>query len=125
MIDTKLANLWGKNCKGIEEALDGCGSYPSILKSGLQYIGFDLHENGVESVDFGHYQGTMNLLFAENTYQPDASETYITYVYYGSCSYCDTLSALLEYDRPDEERKKGLTDLFLHMLQRARKVSAE
>lgn len=50
--------------------------------------------SNVHEIDDGSYQGTLLYLFPANTSQPGAGEYLMTYVYYGSCSGCDTLLAI-------------------------------
>ena len=70
----------------------------------------------IQTVDFGDYQGTLIMCFAKNTYQPSASETYYTYVDYGSCSGCDTLQGIL-YTAKTEKQPELLFTLCLHLFQ--------
>jgi hypothetical protein len=45
----------------------------------------------ITQIDDGEYQGTLLFLLPFDTYQPHEGEYLMTYVGYGSCSYCDTL----------------------------------
>ena len=71
-------------------------------------------------VDDGDYQGTQLFIIPKDTYQPSASDYIWTYQYYGSCSGCDALMAISEYDDglPTEEQIKEYMALELHLLQR-------
>lgn len=49
-------------------------------------------------VDNGDYQGTLLFLIPMKCYQPSEYEYLMTYAGYGSCSGCDTLQAIQEWD---------------------------
>lgn len=56
-------------------------------------------------VDNGDYQGTQLFLIPRKVYQPCEWDYLMTYVGYGSCSGCDTLQAIQDWDG-----NKKLTD---------------
>lgn len=101
------------------------GSYEDILKKTIElcfnkYKDNDFNSEKVESVDFGDYQGTLIFLFTIDTYQPSTDETYITSVSYGSCSGCDTLQSICDYESdqlPNEEQVNDYMTLALHIVQ--------
>lgn len=95
---------WDKN-KGIlesklremsSEKLNDIG-YNSLLKLTVDSIlndsdyGPKWNTDKITTIDDGDYQGTFLFLIPEETYQPSAHEYLMTYIYYGSCSGCDTL----------------------------------
>ena len=49
-------------------------------------------------IDNGDYQGTQLFMIPLDTYQPSASEYLLTYVSYGSCSGCDTLLSIQDWN---------------------------
>lgn len=71
------------------------------------------------TIDHGDYQGTQLFFIPKDTYQPNASEYIWTDNYYGSCSGCDTLEAIRNYedDPPTEEQVKEYMMLALHLIQ--------
>lgn len=78
-------------------------------------------ENRVVQIDFGDWQGTKVYIFPKATYQPLPFETFTTWVYYGSCSGCDTLLRLAE--TVDKKVKlTGYMSLCLHLLQHIRSI---
>lgn len=84
---------------------------------------FHFDKDNITVIDNGHYQGTMLYLIPRKTYQPSADEYLMTYVYYGSCSGCDTLQAI-QWDW-DVTTKQGLEgavkdymSLCLHLIQK-------
>ena len=85
---------------------------------------FDI-EN-IHEIDDGDYQGTLLYMIPMKTYQPSYWQYVATYVYYGSCSGCDTLQAIhamnWNYDDDDEnfpnkDQVKEYVDLCLEILQ--------
>ena len=72
-------------------------------------------------IDDGDYQGTQLFIIPRDTYQPSEDDYVMTYVYYGSCSCCDTLLAITEYgshELPNDVQVSELMTLCLHLLQR-------
>lgn len=81
---------------------------------------FDLER--IHEIDDGDYQGTLLYLIPKETYQPSSHEYVATFVYYGSCSVCDTLYGIQSDGNdsnkvPSKEQVKGYMDLCLHILQ--------
>lgn len=131
-----IGKKWAKNKDKLRERLAntpqiGYDSYLKLLSIALDEIVNDekvedwrgrkpLQTKDIVEINFGDYQGTQILVFHKNTYQPDASETYYTVVEYGSCSGCDTLLAISEYEEglPSEGQINDYMTLCLHMLQR-------
>lgn len=71
-------------------------------------------------IDDGDYQGTEIFILHKNVYQPYIEDYVYTSTYYGSCSGCDTLMGISEYDDglPSESQVKDYMDLCLHLLQK-------
>lgn len=69
--------------------------------------------NNITMVDNGDYQGTQLFLIPENTYQPSEYDYLMTYAGYGSCSGCDTLLSIQDYDKktPTEQQVKDFMKL--------------
>lgn len=88
---------------------------PSIEYS---YCWFDTGD--ILVIDDGDYQGTQVFILHRNVYQPSVEDYVYTNTYYGSCSGCDTLQHIhqYEYGLPDEEQVKDYVELCLHLLQK-------
>lgn len=74
----------------------------------------------VHEIDDGNYQGTLVFLVPESRYQPD--RYFYTMVWYGSCSYCDTLQSIQSENLggyPTDDQVKDYMALCLNMLQQA------
>lgn len=73
----------------------------------------------IHEIDDGHYQGTLLYMIPADTYQPSHWQYVATYVYYGSCSGCDTLLGISGYsgDLPDADQVKDYVELCLNILQ--------
>lgn len=137
MVD-KFTKKWYENKDKLQNyfetnTINNYDNYKQLVKVVLKYI----INNGVEnyyefnyceaihidkliSIDYGDYQGTLIFVFPEYTYEPLISETYYTFVDYGSCSGCDTLQGILScFD--DELPTKGMVNdlmtLSLHLIQ--------
>lgn len=81
---------------------------------------FDLDD--ITVIDSGEYQGSLIFILHLDTYQPIPTEHLYTFVYYGSCSCCDTLKGIHEYDEglPDEKQIREYMFLAVHMLQKCK-----
>lgn len=89
-------------------------NYLEVVEAVVATIGGDLDKDRIHEIDDGEYQGTLAYLIAKKGYQPDGY--WFTKVYYGSCSGCDTLQAIL--DEPDAiVRAKDYWTLALHIVQ--------
>ena len=82
------------------------------------YTNFDLDRMTV--IDDGDYQGTQIFIIPKNTYQPSVEDYVMTNTYYGSCSGCDTLQAICDYENglPTDDQVKGYMTLALHLVQK-------
>jgi len=80
-------------------------------------------------IDDGNYQGNQIFIIPKSTYQPNVEDYLLTHTYYGSCSGCDTLEAILsdynwddeiEYDDQvfNEKQVSELMTLSLHLVQK-------
>lgn len=79
-------------------------------------------------LDHGNYQGMQLFIFHADTYQPGVEDYYYTHNYYGSCSGCDTLLSILEWDDealPTDSQVEEYMSLCLHLLQRFNKFKEE
>jgi hypothetical protein len=97
-----------------------------VLNNGNQNIGdFDIEE--ITKIDNGDYQGTLLFIFHRKTYQPYITDYYYTYVEYGSCSGCDTLLAINEYEDglPNEQQVKDYMTLALHLVEGIKNMKDE
>lgn len=94
-----------------------------VINPAMHYYNrYDIHKLRV--IDDGHYQGTQIFIIPEDTYQPNVDEYVYTYIYYGSCSGCDTLLSINEWDNglPNDKQVEGYMMLCLHLLQRCHRM---
>ena len=81
---------------------------------------YTLDTNKITEIDNGEYQGTLLYLIPFKTYQPGEYEYLMTYVGYGSCSGCDTLTSLQcdlpDNGKPDEKSVKDFMTLCKDIL---------
>lgn len=81
---------------------------------------FNLEE--MTLIDDGDYQGTQIFIIPLDTYQPDINNYVVTNTYYGSCSGCDTLLGISNYEQglPTDKQIKDYMELALHLLQKCK-----
>lgn len=104
-------NKWNENKVLLEEKLKkdatlNCCGYDYLVKLIVDFIlnpGIEYYEDHWDSdhitvVDNGDYQGTQLFLIPRKIYQPGEYDYLMTYVSYGSCSGCDTLLSIQEWD---------------------------
>ncbi len=77
-------------------------------------------------INDGNYQGTLIFVLHKDHYQPCVSDYVYTSVGYGSCSGCDTLQRIYDWDMdlPNEAQIKDYMTLLLHLLQRCHRMGA-
>lgn len=71
-------------------------------------------------IDDGDYQGTEIYILHRDVYQPGIEDYVYTNTYYGSCSGCDALLGINEYEDgvPSDSQVNDYMDLCLHLLQK-------
>lgn len=79
-------------------------------------------QTNIHEIDDGDYQGTLVYLIPSEGYQPDTY--WVTKVSYGSCSGCDTLEAIRDYedDKPSDGQVEDYLTLCLHLIQQMKEV---
>lgn len=135
---TELVKQWEENKHKLEEYFkttkqDKYDNYETIVKKIFElcipkanaYSGWDLDKMTV--IDDGEYQGTQIFIIPIDTYQPSIEDYVITNTHYGSCSGCDTLLAISDYDDdlPTEEQVKKYMTLSLHLVQKLKRLGTE
>ena len=125
----ELVEAWDKNKTKLEEWLKANHpeSYKQLFKKVIELVinsdddKYDIEKMTV--IDNGDYQGTQLFIIPEETYQPSADQYLFTHNYYGSCSGCDSLQAIREYDDnpPTEAQIKDYMGLALNLIQRTKK----
>ena len=118
----EFAEKWDKYKNNLEEY----DSYEKIVKLLFEQVinkNIDYHEFDTKNIlviDDGDYQGTQIFILHRDTYQPNIEDYVYTNVCYGSCSGCDTLLSISEYeeDKPTEKQIIDYMTLALHLLQR-------
>lgn len=118
-----IAEKWRKNRAKLKnkfettKELNLC-NYKDIVKMTFDVICNDDKENKlldckhITQIDNGHYQGTLIYLIPFDTYQPAEYNYLMTYVGYGSCSGCDTLMSILEYNEGELLTSKQVKDFM-------------
>lgn len=132
----EFVKSWDKHKDELKEYFKNNPHYKDIVKLLFEkvinadleddYDKFDVEE--IKVIDDGDYQGTQIFILHKNSYHPDINEYVYTHICYGSCSGCDTLLAILDYDydeKPNEEQVEDLMQLALHLLQRCKYMEEE
>jgi len=101
--------------------------YKEIIKSLVALLNTgnengDLDPERIHEINDGDYQGTLVYIIAETGYQP--SNYWYVKVYYGSCSSCDTLLGISDYEEglPSKQQIKEYMELALHIVQGLKKM---
>jgi len=121
----KFVNLWEARKKEVEIQFQTkhpdnyeeiVKTVVSILRDEEQCEPFPDPER-IHSIDDGDWQGTLLFVIGSDGYQP--SDYWFVKVDYGSCSGCDTLKGIRQYndDPPSEAQVKDYMTLALHILQ--------
>ena len=99
--------------------------YFDLVKLLVEKVFIEYNAESITEIDDGYFQGTLLFLVPEKTYQPSVDEYIFTYVYYGSCSGCDTLQGIHQYSDglPDDEQVKDYMTLLLHIVQNIQYLS--
>jgi len=137
IMDKNILKQWETNKIKLEEYFssttqDKYNSYEKIVrklfeicitKAGDLDDKWDLEQLTI--IDHGEYQGTQIFIVPVNTYQPYITDYIMTHNHYGSCSGCDTLQGIHEYDEgiPNDKQVKGYMTLCLHLVQNMRLLS--
>lgn len=119
-------DAWNNNKDKLEAAIredslmNSCG-YDYLVELIVKYIlnpfvkdeDREFWIDGITVIDNGGYQGTRLYIIPRKIYQPSASDYLMTYAYYGSCSYCDTLQGIQSWEltTPTEEQVKDFMSL--------------
>jgi hypothetical protein len=128
----EVINQWDKNKEKLESYFkttkqeEIAGNYLSIVKKLFELVLLD-DEWDIEKitvVDDGDYQGTQLFIIPKKTYQPSFDDYLITHTYYGSCSGCDTLESIRNYndELPTHEQVSEYMTLALHLIQKMQKL---
>jgi hypothetical protein len=125
----EIVSQWEANKGKIEESFRSAHpeSYTDIVTKLFTLVisGYSIQKMTV--IDNGDYQGTQIFIIPVDTYQPGIGEYVMTHTYYGSCSGCDTLEGIRNYDseKPNETQVKDYMTLALHLVQKLKVLSAE
>lgn len=127
---------WEKNKDKLEQHIrnNNQGSYNSyealvtllfdlVINPEMNDESFDSEKFDTKDItvlDHGDYQGTLVFILHRDTFQPCVRDYVYTNTDYGSCSGCDTLQGIHQYERglPNDEQVKDYMTLCLHLLQK-------
>lgn len=116
---------WEKNKENLREALKQFDfrneqmDYKVLMSLVITHILEDKWDSkNFTIIDDGDYQGTLLFIIPEKIYQPTEGDYLMTYVWYGSCSCCDTMQNILYESESNTIKVEDLMNLALHMVQR-------
>lgn len=131
-----FVDAWNKNKDKLEEYIrthnqieyDSYGKLVKLLFDIIinpevnTYRFYSYDTDAIYEIDDGSYGGTAIYILHFDYYEPDIDNYVFTYVQYGSCSGCDTLQGIHQYDEglPSEQQVEDYMELFLHLLQRCK-----
>lgn len=127
-----MKDRWNDNKENLREKvsrdknLQNC-DYSYLVRLVFEVI-YNNHSNCIRPLDVDHitkinngdWQGTLLFLIPEDCYQPSESEYLMTYVWYGSCSGCDTLQGIQSEnydDLPTSKQVDEYMQLCLNIVQ--------
>jgi hypothetical protein len=97
-------------------------NYEDVVKAVIEILGagndYDVPDpERIHAINDGDYQGTLLFVIGAKGYQPN--DYWVVKVFYGSCSGCDTLQGIRDYedDPPNPEQVKDYMALALHIVQ--------
>lgn len=135
---TDFVEAWNENKDKLEKYFKNTkqekyDEYEKILKqlikivinpylSNKKYKTLDIEK--IRVIDDGDYQGTQIYIIPFDLYQPDVEDYVYTNNYYGSCSGCDTLLSISNYQEgiPTPKQVKGYMIIALHLLQKFKRL---
>ena len=95
-------------------------NYLDVVKLVVKICCAEYDYDHITEIDNGDYQGTLLYVIPHKGYQPGPEDYLMTYVYYGSCSGCDTLQGL-QYSADNGTAISDLLslckDLMCHMIK--------
>lgn len=104
--------------------------YKELVKNVIEILTDDSYDaidpERIHEINDGDYQGTLVYVIADKGYQP--SKYWYCRISYGSCSGCDTLESIKNYDYdtpPDEEQVKEYMQLACHVVQQLKEMGGE
>lgn len=109
-------------------------SYTHIVKKIIELVLNDSSDESmkidpeeISVIDDGYYQGTQIFFFHKITFQPEVDDYYWTNNFYESCSGCDTLLGISQYETglPTNEQVSEYMNLSLNLIQKIKKLYDE
>ena len=106
-------------------------SYKTLVEKVVQLL--NNHHDGygkpdpkrIHEIDDGEYQGTLVYVIGDDSYQP--AQYWYVRIAYGSCSVCDTLESIGNYDGhpPKPSQVNDYMTLCLHIIQQLNAMDGE
>jgi hypothetical protein len=84
-----------------------------------------ISSKNIHKIDDGDHSGVLLFIIGEGCYQP--SKYWYVRIEYGSCSACDTLNEIRQYDdgKPSNEQVDSYMMLALHIVERLKEIEGD
>jgi hypothetical protein len=134
---TEIVQQWDKNKLKLEEYFrttkqEEYRDYKNIILKIFELIindgdVYDFNISKMKVINDGNRKGTLIFIIHRNQYPPTIDDYIVTDTYYGSCSGCNTLLSISNYDfeLPNESQIKEYMTLALHIIQKMHWLSVE
>ena len=127
----EFVERWEKNKAVLRERYrkERPDNYEAIVRNVVELLHDEDEYNSIDPkrihvIDDGDYQGTLVFVIASSGYQPH--KYWYVRVYYGSCSGCDALESIREWeDEISEEETNGYMTLSLHVVQKLKEMDGD
>ena len=86
-----------------------------------------VNDTDIWEINNGCHHGSIIFVLTPHQVEPKPTDYIWTYVYYGSCSECDALLRISDYEDglPNEQQVKDYMTLALHLFQRLQHFKVE
>ena len=127
----EFVERWEAGKEGLRERYrkERPDNYEAIVRNVVELLHDEDEYNSIDPkrihvIDDGDYQGTLVFVIASSGYQPH--KYWYVRVYYGSCSGCDALESIREWeDEISEEETNGYMTLSLHVVQKLKEMDGD
>jgi hypothetical protein len=125
----EFVEKWEANKSKVEQKFQQAhpNDYEDVVKAVIEILSdgddYDVPDPvRIHVINDGDYQGTLLVVIGAKGYQPH--DYWAVKVYYGSCSGCDTLQGIRNYeaDPPNPEQVKDYMTLALHIVQGLKEI---
>jgi hypothetical protein len=124
-MNASFVRAWEQNKFQVRSFFESAhpADYKDVVKAVVTMLNTSIDEYSrpdperITEIDDGDYQGTLVYVIGATGYQP--SDYWYVKVWYGSCSGCDTLQGIRDFEdgKPSEDQVEEYMTLALHLIQ--------